>query len=137
MPSIYIAGGMTDVGNNFNFPLFDYVAENLRALGCEVFSPAEHARDKLGPLQEIQHLDKAELKQIVRYRLFAQQLMWICHHATMLFMLPGWEQSPGARAEHALAVALGIEVREAPNIILPEAGQPAFFEAKLLLEDKK
>lgn len=136
MPSIYIAGGMTDVGNNFNFPLFDYVAENLRAHGCEVFSPAEHARDKLGPLEEIQQLDKAELKDLVRYRLFAQQLAWICHHATMVFLLPGWEQSPGARAERALAVALGIAVREAPNIILPQAGQPDLFKAVLLPEEE-
>lgn len=35
---------------------------------------------------------------------------YICNTATHMFMLKGWETSSGARAEHALAVALGLEV---------------------------
>jgi hypothetical protein len=40
----------------------------------------------------------------------AVDLEWICRHADMIVMLPGWEKSSGATAEHAAAKALGITV---------------------------
>ena len=37
-----------------------------------------------------------------------QNILW---HADALYMLKGWEHSPGSRAEHAVAVALKLPIR--------------------------
>jgi hypothetical protein len=117
MTAIYIAGPMTNV-NNHNFPLFDHVTEVLRAVGYRVFSPAEHAREILGSLQTIQKMGKSELEEYVRVELMPAQLIWICRHADAMVMLPGWQQSPGAKAEHALAQWRKIPIYECPDVVL-------------------
>jgi uncharacterized protein DUF4406 len=38
-------------------------------------------------------------------------LDYICRRAEGIAMLEGWEDSKGARAEHAIAVALGLKIR--------------------------
>jgi hypothetical protein len=117
MTTIYIAGPMTNV-NNHNFPLFDHVAEVLRTAGYFVVSPAEHARKVLGSLQTIQKMDKAELEEAVRTKLMPTQLAWICSDADAMVMLPGWQQSLGAKAEHALAQWRKIPIYECPDVVL-------------------
>jgi hypothetical protein len=115
---VYIAGGMDSVGGNFNFPLFDTIAEGLRAKGCEVFSPADHAREKLGSLEDIQKLDKKVLRQ-ARQQLLRDEINWIIDDAQVMVMLPGWERSPGATAERAVALAFPerIKIVEADTIM--------------------
>jgi len=111
---------MTGVGGNFNFPLFDLVSEKLRAYGCEVFSPADHARKNIGSLESIQKMGKAEL-QVAVNKLFAEELVWICTEADIVVMLAGWHQSLGATAERAVALATRrVIVRELDNIILDD-----------------
>jgi hypothetical protein len=115
---IYLAGPMQLV-NNFNMPLFDYVAEKLRKTDhCEVFSPADHAREKLGPLEKIQKMGKAELEYAIRTELFPDQIAWICRHADAMLMLPGWEHSEGAKIERQIALYFNKPVREADTILL-------------------
>ena len=109
---VYIAGPMESVGGNMNIPLFNHVAKNLRAAGCEVFNPVEQF-----DLDQLLKLDKQQRKQARRAGMKAD-LNWICDHADVILLLPGWEKSPGAFAENAVALALGITVREAPNIII-------------------
>jgi hypothetical protein len=115
---IYLAGPMNSVGGNFNFPLFDHVARKLRDIGGQVYSPADHARDELGSLEDIQMLPKEVMKD-ARRQLMQDELNWICMHAQLVLMLPGWKQSPGARAEREVALAIGKKVIELPNIIMP------------------
>jgi len=87
---IYIAGPMGGLPD-LNFPAFHQAAEKLRRWGHFVFNPAEHDQGS--------------------YRANLQiDLSWICGEAQAIFMLAGWEKSPGARAEHALAVALGLDI---------------------------
>ena len=115
---IYLAGPMTAYGN-YNFPLFDYVTEKLRATGhCEVFSPAEHARKELGELEIIQKMDKAELEYAIRHYLFPDQVSWICTQADAMLMLPGWQQSTGAKIEREIALYFHKTVRESDTILL-------------------
>jgi Domain of unknown function (DUF4406) len=116
-PNVYIAGPMNSVGGNFNFPLFDFVSEKLTAAGCTVFSPADHAREIIGPLETIQQLSKAEMAAI-RKKLLKNELCWIIDNADFVVMLPGWERSSGAKAEREVALAVEIPVREAPGHIL-------------------
>jgi hypothetical protein len=115
---VYIAGPMNSVGGNFNFPLFDYVAERLRELNCVVFSPADHAREFIGPLEEIQKLDKKEMAA-VRKVMLKDEICWIIDNADFVLMLPGWERSTGATAERAVALAIDIPVRNAPDMTQP------------------
>lgn len=109
---IYIAGPMQGI-KDFNFPAFDFAATEWRDAGWEVFSPAERDRDvhgedmnisPCGELEDIEHTG-FDLRQAL-----AADLEWIAMNATAIYMLRGWENSKGARAEHALAVALSLEI---------------------------
>jgi nucleoside 2-deoxyribosyltransferase len=116
-PFVYIAGPMNSVGGNFNFPLFDFVSEKLTAAGCQVFSPADHARKIIGPLEDIQKLDKKTMAEM-RKTLLKEEICWIIDKADFVIMLPSWERSSGAIAERAVALAVDKPVREAPGHIL-------------------
>ena len=91
---IYIAGPMTGLPE-FNYPAFHAKAAELRAIGHNVKSPAEHDFDvKDFPLREA----------------FADYTNYICTQAEAVHMLEGWHKSHGARIEHDLAVYLGLKV---------------------------
>jgi hypothetical protein len=115
---VYIAGPMESAGGNWNMPLFDHVAKEFRDKGCTVFSPAEHIREMHGDLDNVLKLDK-ELRKLARKEALKDEINWIIENAQLVFLLPGWERSPGATAERAVALACGIEIRESGNIILP------------------
>ena len=119
---IYVAGPMESVGGNWNFPLFDYAAECLRRIGCEVFNPADHIRDVFGSLEAVKTMDKATLK-LARKDGLLDEIRWIHDFAELVYLLPGWEKSSGATAERAFALAVKIPVIEAdPSISLMGAG---------------
>jgi hypothetical protein len=109
---IYVAGPMRGI-EHFNFPAFDAAAEQLRALGHEVFNPADHDRAQHGddvfdsPSGDLD--DIAERGFDLRAAL-AADTAWICEHADGVALLPGWENSKGASAEAALGRALGLLV---------------------------
>jgi len=110
MRKYYIAGPMRGYPE-FNFPEFHKAARILRRVGCEVFNPAE--RDEAegfdptglqGTMDELKKL-KFDLREALKV-----DLGWICDHATHLYMLRGWSDSSGARAEYALGKALGLTI---------------------------
>ena len=107
--TIYLAGPMRGIAE-FNFPLFDHVAELLRTERHTVFSPAE--RDKatgFDPSGCDGNEDFAALGFDLREAL-GVDLAFICAEATAVVVLPGWATSLGARAEVATAQALGLKV---------------------------
>jgi len=118
MKKIYIAGPMTGY-EYFNFPAFDAAEKKFFDKGYDVFSPAEHDRMLLkkpinwmpeecnsrGPWKEWALPDAPSLRDML-----GADLAWIAKEATSIYMLKGWERSNGAKAEHALAVALGLEI---------------------------
>lgn len=115
MKRTYIAGPMSGIPH-FNFSSFFEAAARLKAEGYEVFNPA--ARDierhggvdiSEGNLTGCQNQAAKQHGFCLRTAL-AEDMDWICRHATAIAMLPGWERSNGSRAEHALAVALGLEI---------------------------
>lgn len=108
--SIYIAGPMRG-HPDFNFPAFDAADNRLSERGWITYSPAEFDRsqgfDERGrtghePLEELENFDHRESMQAV--------CEFICMEADAIYMLKGWGHSMGARAEWALALALGLEV---------------------------
>lgn len=108
---IYLAGPMRGYPN-FNFPAFDYAAAKLREQGHEVFSPAERDRTVHGgELEKNATGCEDEAASNVGFSLreaLGADTAWISAHAQAIALLPGWEKSSGAHAEHALALALGL-----------------------------
>lgn len=93
LPRVYIAGRMSGLPD-LNYPMFHAAASHLRQLGYKVESPAEC---ELPP-------DSTTWQQFMRSGI--TQLM----RCDAIVMLPGWEQSRGATAEHAIAKLIDIPV---------------------------
>lgn len=103
---VYIAGPMTGLPE-YNFPLFNAVAANLRAAGWHVENPAEHG-----------HIDGAG---------WADYLRWdISRIATCgsIWLLPGWTKSKGAMLEVHIARTLGMKIEFGEGAELEEAPGP-------------
>lgn len=99
----------------FNFPTFFLAADKLRAEGHFVFNPAERDVSKYGervykcsPTGNLSEIP-SDIKFSLREALGADTA-FICAEADGIALLPGWEKSSGARAEKALADALGLQV---------------------------
>lgn len=116
--NIYIAGPMTGQ-KYFNFHSFDKAAKEYRLKGYNVFSPADHDRELLGRpkswLPEETDSEGPWIKWSIEgapslRRMLGDDLEWIAKNADAIHMLKGWENSKGARAEHALAHALSLEI---------------------------
>jgi hypothetical protein len=112
---LYLGGPMRGIPE-FNFPAFHAAAARLRAAGHTVFSPAERdierhdgvdisAGNKSGCEKEATEKHGFNLRIAL-----LEDLAFICTHAEGIALLPGWENSKGAKAEYATAVALGLEV---------------------------
>jgi hypothetical protein len=111
---VYLAGPMRGYPE-FNFPAFHRAALKLRADGHEVFNPAERDNERHGTdiskgnATGDEALATAQHGFSLREALGAD-LAWICAHAEAIALLPGWENSRGAKAEAATAHALDLEV---------------------------
>lgn len=90
MTTYYLAGPMTGLPA-MNYPAFHAAAAQLRRAGHQVENPAENP-----PCDSWLAYMRLSLIQIAR--------------ADAIYMLPGWENSNGARIEHGLAVDLGLPV---------------------------
>jgi len=119
---VFIAGPMESAGGNWNVPLFDFVANKLREHGCYVYNPADQMRSNVGTVELVKAMDPSSRKA-VRKDAIRDEIEWILQNAQLLMLLPGWERSTRATAEWALALALGIEMRETGNILLPAEGK--------------
>jgi hypothetical protein len=112
---IYLAGPMQGYPE-FNFPAFHRSAAFLRSLGHVVFSPAERDIERHGGKDISKDNATGDVKEATEKHGFslrhalAEDTDFICMEADAIAMMPGWENSKGARAEHALAVALGHEI---------------------------
>ena len=112
---IYLAGKMSGIPQ-FNFPAFHAAAAKLRDEGHFVFNPAEADIKRLGGVDpsvgnETGDVALAEkLHGLSRRECLAEDTQFIALHAEAIALLPGWENSSGARAEKALADALGLTV---------------------------
>lgn len=128
---IYLAGPMTGIPH-FNYPAFHSAAAELRVQGHVVFSPAEHDIEMFG--KDISNPSGSAEQATAdhgfdRRAALKADLAWICDNAHAIALLPGWHLSTGAKAEHALAVALGLDIIYLPHphslpTSSPEANKP-------------
>ena len=93
---IYIAGPMAGKPE-WNYPAFNAAAAKLRAAGHEVVNPAELGA-KYGTADEI-NADPEMLADLIIEELDA---LATCN---AIYLLPGWEKSPGTRRELEAALA--------------------------------
>lgn len=100
---LYLSGRMRSLPL-FNFPQFHEAAKWLREQGYEVYNPAEHE----DPSEVADSLERDPVG--LARELFAEDTRVICMEADGVAMLPGWDKSKGARAEKALAEAIGLQV---------------------------
>jgi hypothetical protein len=91
MKKVYLAGPMTGI-EDYNYPAFHQAAAELRAQGFEVLNPAEHFGGD----------------QSLPYETYMRGAIQAVLEADMIYTLPGWQQSRGARMEMLLAQRLGI-----------------------------
>lgn len=112
---VYVAGPMSGIPE-FNFPAFFSASAMLREQGHVVFNPAERDIDRHGGTDISKGNASGCQDQAAKEHGFslrealADDTEWICREADAIAMLPGWENSKGARAEHALAFALGHKI---------------------------
>ena len=112
---IYLAGPMRGIPD-FNFPAFKQGAAYLRKQGHEVFNPAERDEDDFGKTIQKKGDEHAFAESVglttqeLRRRVFFFDAEYITKYADAIALLPGWEGSKGAKAEKALAEALGLDV---------------------------
>lgn len=99
---LYLAGPMTGF-EDFNFPAFNSAAAKLRAIGYVVENPSEHGV-----------VDDAEWRDYMAYDLTRLGLCGI------VAVLPGWENSKGARLEVLIAERLGMTVVNAHDLVSME-----------------
>lgn len=103
---IYISGPMTDMLLH-NFPAFYATARRLRAAGYRVVNPAENFGGR------------TDLPRSV-YMRADTMLLAMCD---AIALLPGWQNSRGARVEYLLAYEMGMEILDA-RTLLPLASVP-------------
>jgi len=113
---LYVAGPMRGIPE-FNFPAFHAAASKLRAEGHYVFNPAERDNERHGVDISKGNVngDEAHAAKEHGFNLrvaLGEDLAWICEHADGIALLPGWQNSKGATAERAAAIALGLSVLE-------------------------
>ena len=103
---IYIAGPMSG-HPEFNFPAFFRAQRSLEEGGWIVFNPAN--KDVERTLSEDAMASGDHIKAIEEGFDFREAFAWDIQcilESDAIYMLKGWEQSPGARAEHATATVL-------------------------------
>ena len=95
MKNMYLSGPMTGI-EKYNHDLFNKVAEEFRSAGFMVCSPSEFFDgDRTKERKEY-------MREAVKYMLEADTIV----------LLPGWQESKGARLEAAIATELDLIVVE-------------------------
>lgn len=106
--SVYIAGPMAGV-EEFNYPLFNAVAELLRGLDFKVVNPAE--LDGTDGWPEATPTDDHYVAPVERAGFMRRDLPHVLE-CDAIALLPDWETSTGANIELLVALAAGKEVWE-------------------------
>lgn len=104
MPSIYIAGPMSGYPE-FNFPAFFEAQKKFEADGWTVYNPAAK-QDEVAVVESKSYEDGDNVKLVAEGWDYKSAFIWDCDkviNGDAIYMLPGWEFSPGASAEHAIA----------------------------------
>lgn len=92
-PCAYLAGPMTGIPD-WNHPAFNAAAERLRESGYTVLNPA----------------DGFDGDTTLARRTYMRRAVENLLTADVIFLLPGWSDSAGARLEEQIAQELGLDI---------------------------
>lgn len=110
---IYIAGPMSGYPK-FNFPAFFAIEEKLKSEGWTVFNPANKEGES-GVVTDKSYT-KGDSSALMKSGFnFREVYTWDQNRvieADAIYMLKGWEHSPGAVGEHATAVVMQVKYPE-------------------------
>lgn len=107
---VYIAGKMRSL-YQFGFPLFDRAKADLIAQGYDVISPADLDRENgFDPVNLSPDYDWNSIPEGFSFDDCVTRDIEAVRKCDAIYMLKGWEDSKGARAEKALAEWLGKDV---------------------------
>ena len=98
---VYVSGPMTGYPE-FNYPAFEDACKRLRAVGYEVVSPHE-----VNPADGTEHSWEWYLRRDIIALMDCDNIV----------VLPGWEQSKGARVETELGGVLGMSVLPLASLV--------------------
>jgi hypothetical protein len=134
----YLAGPMTG-RPQFNYPLFDSVAEQLRGWGLEIFSPAEmdidEVRDEAMANMTGDMPETNEISGETWGDFLARDVKLIADELGGIILLPEWDTSRGARLEAFVALNCGYPAYEYLDgicvEILPETAMEKINEGLL------
>lgn len=133
---IYLAGPMRGIPE-FNFPAFYAAEDKLKEQGHEVFNPAKRDNDRHGTDISVGNATGDETVAAVQHGFSLREALrddmeWISMEADAIALLPGWQNSLGATAERALAIALHLEVIYLPGATPPQTeSDPNGLDAKM------
>ena len=102
--TVYVAGPMTGLPM-FNWPMFFRAARDLREMGYIVVNPAE--QDIINGVNPMKPMDSVGYEGVLK-----DDFKIIIAKCDMIVLLPGWQDSIGARAECLLSQLIGNDVFE-------------------------
>jgi len=102
----YVAGPMSGLPD-LNYPAFHRAAAALRSYGLEVENPAENPAPPCGSWLGYMRMAVCQVARV-----------------DVVVMLPGWEQSRGARTEFQLACNMGLTVMTLDEALRKLAAEP-------------
>lgn len=121
---LYIAGPMTNQPD-WNFPLFFETAELLRSLGYEPNNPAEN--DGPDAATAVAHANAVHREGAHKWADYMRRDVVRLVSCDGIVLLPGWQQSRGARLEAKLAYDLDMAVFELRGRAIVRLLDPALF----------
>ena len=110
----YLAGPMTGLPE-FNFHAFNTAADILEQSGWVVFNPVTQDANN-GVLLAGTDGVQENLEGFDFRRAMEEDLSWILSRADVVFLMPGWEHSTGARLEAYTALQCGIPCYSYPGV---------------------
>lgn len=104
LPKVYLAGPMRG-HDDHNWPAFDEAAQRLAEMGFDVVSPAD--LDRANGVR----VDDEEMSSGMLRKCLARDIDALAG-CDMIYLMPGWKTSRGAKAEVAFAKAIGMPIVE-------------------------
>lgn len=110
---VYLAGPMRGI-EDYNFPAFDAARDRGKELGWDVISPADIDRESgIHESTDAELVDTLPMIREFVQRDSAAIASLRAEDGDAVAMLPGWENSTGARAEIFIAIWMGLKVLDA------------------------
>jgi len=128
-PSCYLAGPMSSRPADFNFPAFFSAAEFMEGQGFNAINPTQLDIDSGHSLEQLKQLTPEEFQVFLKGAM--ERDLAAVQRCDALVLLPGWENSKGAKAERAVAEWAGKRIGYLHRNTMGCAGWVLFWEGEI------